>query len=431
MPQRRSFIKAVGTVAGVGVGGSGVASARGRSTSEEQLQESLAPDEHFVGTWSAAPVPPAESGPSRSGFEDRTLRQVVHTSVGGSDVRVRLTNEYGDRGVTFDRVTIGVRERGANVVPDTNRTVTFGGDESVFVPAGAIAHSDTVSLDVEPDQDLVVSVYSEGATGPATWHPLALHETYLASGDHAGDTSGSRFTESLESWFFLAGVDVVTRENVGTIVALGDSITDGFMSSFGVDHTWPDYFARRLADRSDVHRSIVNAGISGNRVLHDSLASGSFGNNALSRLDHDILAQPGVTDVVLLEGINDIGQYPPAVSAEEIIAGLRQIATRLHAHDVNVFAGTLTPTRGSGDIYGERYDSPRGEAKREAVNAFIRSTDAFDGVVDFDAALRDPDQPDRMLPKYDSGDHLHPGDAGYRAMANAIDLSLFKGQGRD
>ena len=274
---------------------------------------------------------------------------------------------------------------------------------------------------------MTVSLYSATASGPATWHPLALHKTYISeNGNHTEDIGSKHFTNSTESWFFLDGVDVITQENMGTIVALGDSITDGFQSTPGADHTWPDYFARRLINHKSVHKLIVNAGISGNRVLHDSLSGASFGNNALARLNRDVIAQPGVTDVILLEGINDIGQYPPAVTAEQIIGGLKQIAMRVHAHNINIFAGTLTPTRGT--IYGTRYDSPEGEAKREMVNHFIRTTDLFDGVIDFDAAIRDPNQPDQMLPRYDSGDHLHPNDAGYQAMADAIDLSLFKGK---
>ncbi|WP_435095294.1 SGNH/GDSL hydrolase family protein [Halarchaeum sp. P4] len=425
MVERRSFIKTVGAATGLGLVGSGAAA---QSDGDSDDANTVKPNERLVGTWSAAPVPPADAGPSSTGFSDQTLRQVVHTSVGGDGVRIRLTNQYGDRPVTFDRVTVGVRDAGASVVPGTTRTLTFGGEESVLVPAGAEAYSDPVRLDVAADQDLLVSLYTPDATGPATFHPLALHTAYAADGDRAAATGGAGFSSVGHSWFFLKGVDVVTRENVGTIVALGDSITDGFNSTDGADHTWPDYLARRLTERDDIHRSVVNAGISGNRVLHDSLASGSFGNNALARLDHDVLAQPGVTDVVLLEGINDIGQRPPAVSADAIIDGLRQIAVQLHARGINVFAGTLTPTYGSGDIYGDAYDSAAGEAKREAVNEFIRTSDVFDGVIDFDAAIRDPDRPDRMLPKYDSGDHLHPGDAGYEAMANAVDLSLFKGR---
>lgn len=430
MFDRRSFLKAVGVTAGAGLGATTATGQRAtyttRDTDGADASELVGPNERFVGTWSAAPVPPAQSGLSQTGIENRTLREVVHTSVGGSAVRLRLTNTFGDRPVTLEQVAVGVRESGADVVAGTNTNVTFGGDESTFLPAGAITYSDPVRLDVEPDQDLVVSIYSSDATGPATWHPLALHRTYVSEhGDHTTDATGEHFTDCTGSWFFLNGVDVVRKEKMGTIVAFGDSITDGYASTPGADHTWPDYLARRLVAHESIDRSVVNAGISGNRVLHDSLAGSSFGPNALARLNRDVIAQPGVTDVILLEGINDIGQYPPDVTPDRIIAGLRQIARRVHSHGIRVFAGTLTPTRGTGG----GYDTPEAEATREAVNEFIRTTDAFDGVIDFDAAIRDPDRPDRMLPKYDSGDHLHPGDAGYRAMAEAIDLSLFKGDG--
>lgn len=430
MFDRRSFLKAVGVTAGVSLGATTATGQRAthtaRETDDTDASELVGPNEQYVGTWSAAPVPPAQSGLSQTGIENRTLREVVHTSVGGSAVRLRLTNTFGNNPVTIDQVAVGVRGSGANVVEGTNRNVTFGGDESTFIPAGAITYSDPVRLDVEPDQDLVVSVYSSDATGPATWHPLALHTTYVSErGDYTTDATGDHFTDCTQSWFFINGVDVVREEEMGTIVAFGDSITDGYASTPGADHTWPDYLARRLVDRESIHRSVVNAGISGNRVLHDSLSGSSFGPNALARLNRDVIAQPGVTDVILLEGINDIGQYPPDVTPDQIIGGLRQIARRVHSHGINVFAGTLTPTLGTGG----GYDTPEAEATREAVNEFIRTTDVFDGVIDFDAAIRDPDRPDRMLPAYDSGDHLHPGDAGYRAMAEAIDLSMFEGGG--
>ena len=419
MVKRREFVKAVGAVAGTSVLGTGTALADGSDATVD-------PNERLIGTWSASPTRPSDDGLSRNGFENQTLREIVHTSIGGSGVRLRLSNAFGEQSVTFDRVTVGVRDSGASVVPETNTTLTFGGDESIFVPAGATVYSDPVELDVEADQDLAVSIYVEDATGPATWHPTALHQTYVSDGDNTDDTGGEAFADPMWSWFFLDGVDVVTDQNKSTIVAFGDSITDGFASTPGEDQTYPDHLARRIADDESVKRSVVNAGISGNRVLHDSLSGFSFGDNALARLDRDVISQPGVTDVILLEGINDIGQYPPEVTAEQIISGLRQIAVRIRAHGINVFAGTLTPTRGN--IFSDRYDSPEGEAKRQMVNEFIRTTDVFDGVVDFDAAVRDPDQPDRIRPKYDSGDGLHPNDDGYRAMAEAVDLSFFKGK---
>jgi len=357
---------------------------------------------------------------------DQTIRQFVNTSVGGSGVRLRLTNRYGAEPVTFDRVTVAIRDSGAGVVSGTSEVVTFGGEESVYVPAGAVVYSDPVPLDVEADQDLAISIYPADPTGPATRHPLGLKQTYLSDGDQTDDPDGDAYSELNRSWYFVKGVDVVARENVSMIVALGDSITDGFESTPLEDHRYPDYLARRIADDESVKRSVVNAGISGNRVLHDSVSGTGFGESALARLAHDVIAQPAATDVILMEGINDIGQSPPEASADQIIFGLKQIDRQLHANGINVFAGTLTPAKGT--PYGEDYYADGGEEQSQTVNEFIRETDVFDGVVDFDRALRDPDNPERFLPKYDSGDHLHPNDAGYEEMAETVDLSFFRGK---
>lgn len=249
-----------------------------------------------------------------------------------------------------------------------------------------------------------------------------MQTSYLSSGDDAGKTSGEPYTTKLNSWYFLEGIDVCRDEQTtSAIVTLGNSITDGYGSTPNANNRYPNYLAQRINNYPDIDHSVLNAGISGNRVLHDSLSGASFGTNALARLNRDVIAQPGVSDVIVLEGINDIGQYPPSVTAEQIIQGLKQIAIRCHAHGLNVYAGTLTPTRGTGG----GYSSATAEAKREMVNEFIRSGEFFEGVFDFDTAIQDPDHPDRIRPKFDSGDHLHPGDAGYQAMAEAIDLSVF------
>lgn len=426
---RRKFMKTLGIVGGTALAGTGTAAAHSDNAHNSNngggnYRCTINTDDPFVGTWTASVVPPGSSGYSRTGFEDQTLRLIVHTSIGGSSVRIRLSNTFGNQPVTFDHVEIGLQDEGAAVVSGTNEPVMFGGEQSVMIPSGAMIYSDPVPLSVDAEDDLAVSIHAPNPTGPATWHPLALQTSYLSSGDNAGMESGDSYTKKLHSWYFLEGVDVSAEEsNTSAIVTLGDSITDGFRSTPNANHRYPNYLARRINDHPEIHRSVLNAGISGNRILHDSLKSGSFGTNALARLNRDVIAQSGVSDVIVLEGINDIGQYPPEVSAEQIIQGLKGIGIRCRAHGLNVYAGTLTPTRGAGG----RYSSPTGEAKREMVNEFIRTSGFFDGVIDFDTAIQDPDQPDRMLPKFDSGDHLHPNDVGYREMAQAVDLSLFKG----
>jgi lysophospholipase L1-like esterase len=363
-------------------------------------------------------------GYSRTGFEDQTLRFIVRADTAGSEVRIRLSNTFGNRPVTFDHAEIGFQDEGAAVVPGTNTLLTFGGEQEVMIPAGAMVYSDPVSLSVEPGRYLAVSLYTQDDTGPATWHPLGIETSYLAGGDDAGDVSGDPYTKELFSYYFLEGVDVLPKEKTeGAIVTLGNSITDGFQLNQmpEQDNPYPYYLAQRINDHPDVDRTVLNAGISGNRILSNS---GTAGTNALARLNRDVIAQPSVTDVIILEGINDIGYQEPDVTAQQIIQGLKQIAIRCHAHGLDIYAGTLTPTRGAGG----GYSSPTAEAKREMVNEFIRTGEYFDGVFDFDTAIQDPDQPDRILPKFDSGDHLHPSNAGYRKMAEIIDLSLFKNE---
>lgn len=364
----------------------------------------------WVGSWSTAPT--IGSG---SGFSDRTLREVVHTSMGGDEVRIRLTNAFGTDGIVIDGVTAGLRSTGAALVPGTERPVTFDGAARVVLPAGAEVLSDPVPLGVAAGQDLAVSLYVPGSTGAATRHGGAYATSYTASGDHAGDTDGAAFTSTITSWYLLDGVDVRARPGAGAVVALGDSITDGTNSTVDANHRYPDDLARRLRGRG---LSVLNEGISGNRVLTDA---GGSGVNAQSRFDRDVLGQTGVRDVVFLEGINDIGHDLGPVSGEplnvdDLIAGIRNIINRAHAHGLRIIGGTLTP------IGGSKYDSPEAEAERQAVNAWIRTSGAFDGIADFDAATRDPADPARYLPAYDSGDHLHPNDAGYQVMADTIDL---------
>lgn len=393
----------------------------------------------WVGSWTTSPQPPTTltaEGISARGFNRQTLRLIVHPHLSGSPLRLRLSNTFGRGTLALGPVYVGVHELGAAVLPGTNRVVTFGGARTVLVAAGAEVLSDPVALAVRAEQDLVVSVYAPSPTGPATWHWDARQTNYIAAGNHAAETSGGAFTTTATSWFFLDGVDVRTASRTRAVVTFGNSITDGAASTIDANRRWPDFLARRLlALPGGKRESVLNEGISGNRVLHDSPC---FGVNAQARLDRDVLAQHGVRTVILLEGINDIGfsevtpsNVPPGISLEcfmpntdvsaaQIIFGYRQIIARVHAKGLRILGGTLTPFQGA------FYYTATGEAKRQAVNAWVRTSGAFDGVVDFDQATRDPANPLRLLPAYDSGDHLHPNDAGYAAMANAVNLHLLQ-----
>jgi lysophospholipase L1-like esterase len=364
----------------------------------------------WVGTWEAAP---AWADPAVS-FADVTLREVVHVSVGGEKIRVRFSNAFGTAPLTIGHATIALRSSGA-AAETTPIRLTFGGDGAIAIPPEAQVLSDPVTLHVPPRSDLLISLFLPLASGPATVHPLAIQTNYSASGDRTSDRRANAFKPIATSWYFLSGVDVSDSQKRGAVVAFGDSITDGWHSRLNENGRWPDVLARRLlALRSARELGVLNAGISGNRILLDRSA---YGQNALARFDRDVLGQVGVRDVIVLLGINDIQQQPQQNDARRIDSGLLQIATRAHVHGLRVFACTLTP------VEGDYAYSQRGEATRESVNTFVRTSRAFDGIFDFDKALRDPSDPHRLLPAYDSGDHLHPNAAGQRAMGAAIDLN--------
>jgi len=390
----------------------------------------------WVSTWAASPMaatPPSLAAAddfSSAGFTDQTIRDIVWGRVGGQAARVRLSNAFGAQAVTFDQVDIGVSAGGASVAAGTNHLVTFDGSKSVTLAPGAEVVSDPVPLAVPSQTDLAVSLFTQAATGPATYHSDAQQVNYVSTaGDYAGSESGAAFTTPSQSWYFADDVDVLAAPPTrGTIVAFGDSITDGYQSTVNANARWPNDLARRIlaGPPGQVH-PVVDEGISGNRVLNDSVC---FGVNAQARFFRDAAGRAGARYVILLEGINDIGfsQTPNSgctapntdVSAAQIIAGYRHLIAAAHAAGLKIFGGTLTPFQGAA------YYSAAGEAKREAVNNFIRTSGAFDGVIDFDAAVRDPANPLQILPAYDSGDHLHPNDAGYQAMANAVNLALFR-----
>ena len=376
----------------------------------------------WVATWGTSPSTPGsfgQAGTAGSAFENRTLRQIVHTSVGGDSVRIRLSNRHGSVPLEIGAVHIASRGEGARIEAASDRALTFGTETSITIPVGAFVLSDPVGLEVQPLADLAISIYFPSDTGTPTSHSTGLQTNYISPPGNFVATELISDAETSQSWFFLTAVEVKPSERTGVIVTLGNSITDGTQSTADTNGRWPDHLARRLAARDAGTLGVVNAGIAGNRVLHNL---GGFGISALARLELDVLSLPGVTHVVVMEGINDIGMggglAPEIASADEIIAGHLQLIARVHARGLKIYGATLTPFEGA------FYYSPEAEVKRQAVNEWIRTSGAYDAVIDFDAATRDPNQPSRFKPGF-SQDNLHPNDMGYEAMADAIDLTLF------
>ena len=393
---------------------------------------SLAPahdrdDERWIGTWTAspqAPEPPLIAA-TPGQFNNQTIRQVVRTTLGGEKVRVRLSNEYGSAPLSVGAVTIARHAAGAAIVPGSDRPLTFSGRASFTIPANAPAVSDPLEFDVPTGGDLVISIFLPQPTPANTFHSLGVATTYVSTPGNYSSTMVMPTASSTLSWFFLTGVSVQASKRNAAIVAIGDSITDGFASTPDANRRWPNVLAQRLqANRRHDHLAVLNHGISGNRTLFNFI-----GPNAQARLDRDVLNAPGAKYVILMEGINNIGLPGAfglpneAVSADDIIAGHKQIIARAKERGLKIYGGTLTPFEGT-TFPG--YYTAAGEAKRQAVNHWIRSSGAFDAVIDFDLAVRDPSHPARILPAYDCGDHLHPNDAGYKAMAEFIDLRLFR-----
>ena len=380
----------------------------------------MATDAHWIGTWTVAPAP-AEG----VAFNNVTLRMNGRVSLGGKVLRVRLSNAHGTRPLTIGAAHIGLRAGGAAVVPGTNRKLTFGGSGSATIATGALLISDPVALDVPPLGDVAITVHlpddlpaSFGVTGR-----YARVTNYISPLGNFADTEAMPVGRITDDWYFVGGVDVVAEAGTGGIVALGDSLTDGNIATHDAWANWPSQLARRLtARRSGRKMGVMNQGLGGNRILHDIR-----GDSGLRRFDRDVLAQPGVTHVIVLLGTNDLrnrqGRPEEEANAAAMIAGLKQLALRAQARGVKIFGGTLTPFENETFLPGAW--NPAREAVRQEVNAWIRTGGAFDAVIDFDAGVRDPEHPTAMLPVWDCGDHLHQSDAGYNHMGDIIDLSLF------
>jgi lysophospholipase L1-like esterase len=413
----------------LGVLGAAVAVAAGTAAAASSASAAPGGQSGWVTSWAASPQVPVPGTPAAAGFDNQTVRNIVFTSSGGALVRLVLTNVFGTTPLQIGDVTVAVAGSGAAVAAGTIHRVTVGGSTSFQIPPGAQVLTDPVAMRVAPLQDLAVSVYLPGQTGAATIHSDAQQVNWVSeTGDHAADAGAGAFTTQTQSWFYVSDVIVGPSRVSGTVVAFGDSITDGFRSTVGANARWPNDLARRLDALHGRTLSVADEGISGNRVLNDALCCGV---NAEARFERDALDQPGVRDIIVLEGINDFGfsAVPPNpvidpvtdVSAAQVIAGYQQLIAQAHARGLKIFGGTLLPFKGAG------YYTAAGEAKREAVNAWIRTSGAFDGVIDFDKLMGDPADPLALNPAWDSGDHLHPNDAGYQAMANAISLDMLLG----
>ncbi|AKH41400.1 lysophospholipase L1-like esterase [Altererythrobacter atlanticus] len=371
-----------------------------------------------------APPPPVPSPfePYPASFDNQTIRMIVRTSAGGDRFRLEFANAQGGEAVTLASVHAALSAGGSALVPGTSRKVTFGGEDELILHPGAKAVSDPVELALPALAEVAISIHLPHTTTANTVDPLALMPTYVVDGDRA---AAERMDDAqiTGSYFWLKGLSVPARQDAATIVALGDSITEGYATTAGAHASWPALLAERLQKDPELSGwGVVNAGISGNRVLRTGA-----GDAAIARFGDDVIGRPGVKWVIILEGINDINMSimpgmaeSQATTAEEIIAGLDQLVARAHLHGIKVAGGTILPTRGL------PFYSAEGEAMRRTVNDWIRNSGRFDAVIDFDAATRDRDDPLRLLPEIDPGDHVHPNDRGNMLMANAIDLGIFK-----
>jgi lysophospholipase L1-like esterase len=380
----------------------------------------LTAENHWVGTW-ATTLAPIDG----LTLNNQTIRMIAHVSIGGRRLRVRLSNAYGLRKLEIGSARVALHAAGAGIVAGSDRPLTFGGSTAATIAVGALLVSDEVELEFAPLADVVISVYLPGelpANFMITGHGNAHQTNYIST---AGDFTAAAVmpvAKTTEDFLIVSGVDVAVSSATRGIVALGDSLTECNVSKLDANNRWTDQLARRLVARGGRMAGVMNQGIGGSRLLHDVR-----GDSGLRRFDRDVIAQTGVTHVIVLLGINDIrnrGQKPDEfISAAQLIAGLRQLAARAHARGIKIIGGTIITFEY--ESFNPGFYTPEGEAKRQEVNAWIRDSGAFDAVIDFEQALRDPGHPTQMLPLYDCGDHLHPSDAGYLRMGDSIDLSLF------
>jgi len=378
----------------------------------------------WVGAWATGLVTV-----DKSAFKNQTLRLIVRSTLGGKRLRIRLSNLYGNQKLTIGTAHIALRDGASErIVAGTDRKLTFGGEAAAVIGPGALIVSDPVDLEVKALSDLAVSLYIPGEVPeafPITGHGNCHQTNYLSiEGDHTAATA-LPVKETTENWYFLGAVEVLAPANTGGIVCFGDSLTEGNLSSLDSNSRWPDQLARRLVARGGRAFGVMNQGIGGNRVLHDMR-----GDSGLRRFDRDVLAQPGVTHAIVYIGTNDLrnqrGNPAEVVTAEQMIAGLKQLALRAKAGGLIVYGATMIPYEN--ETYHPGAWTPQGEAKRQAINEWMRAQggEHFDALIDFDKAVLDPAHPTSMRAEYDCGDHLHPSDNGYRHMGDAIDLKLLE-----
>lgn len=411
-------------------------------------QKSGATGEHWVPTWGTAqqlmkvtppPAPPATAAPAPAApaattpppfrvttLNNQTVRMILRTSIAGHRLRVKLSNAYGMPPVLVGSAHVARRGTDAGITAGTDRALTFAGKSAFTMRPGVVIVSDPVDLDVPALTDLAVSLFLPQNTDTPTTHATGLRPTYVSAGGDFTGTAEFPLAGSTQQYYWLTSVEVAAPQEAGAIVAFGDSITDGALSTPDTNHSWPALLAARLAaHKATANLSVVNEGIGGNRLYTD--ASGLAGLSALARFDRDVLSHPNVKWLMILEGINDIGSLAtPAtnvpITSDDLIWVLKEMVARAHAEGIKVAGCTLTPYGGAG------YAREEGEAIRTALNEWIRTSGTFDAVVDFDAATRDAADPKKFKPEFDPGDHLHPNNAGYEAMANAVDLGIFTGK---